>query len=553
MKKTILLILTAAFLMSFPALAEAPVITANPNYYDEINDSFNIYGTIENEIGNVPMTLVITFENKTVYTESTTAKASDDKVTYSFKPMKLLPTTKSGTYTITVRSAFSDNLFSDTYTYYGSDYFLPILKSINSTIETKNQSILFQTITTNASELIIDNTAIENLKPDNKAYFASLLFSENYELPENVTSSEESKMVKDALLKFRSDVKKALSMAEFFNINSKESSEKWFNSYREYYGYTEASTLFKYLSVISENKFISRIKLFNAKDTNEFKAILEKYILLSNIELKNGTTVSNIFLDYPSYFNGFSTAYNNLSVSNKAAVSNYLAGKHYESCEAAVTAANEYAKKYDIDGTEKNSAWGGASGGYNVGGTKVPEEIKNEGKTDEFFDLPKNHWAYNSIMSLYNKKAITGYTDNTFMPDKTITRAEFIKILSVLHGISPENIGSDFSDVSAEHWAYGYIKAARNAGLVTGDNMNSFYPDKPITREDILVILKRAENTPDGTANFADNDDISEYALGAVGYFYEKGIVNGMGANMFMPKNNATRAETCKILNQLYK
>ena len=69
----------------------------------------------------------------------------------------------------------------------------------------------------------------------------------------------------------------------------------------------------------------------------------------------------------------------------------------------------------------------------------------------------------------------------------------------------------------------------------------------------MLVILQRAINAPSGNANFSDMNSAASYAKGAIGYFSEKGIVNGMGDNMFMPKGNTTRAQACKILNLLYQ
>ncbi len=46
-----------------------------------------------------------------------------------------------------------------------------------------------------------------------------------------------------------------------------------------------------------------------------------------------------------------------------------------------------------------------------------------------FSDLTNEHWAYEPIIEMANKGILAGYPDGTFLPNKSITRAEFAKIL----------------------------------------------------------------------------------------------------------------------------
>ncbi|MGN1115172.1 MAG: S-layer homology domain-containing protein, partial [Candidatus Ornithomonoglobus sp.] len=50
------------------------------------------------------------------------------------------------------------------------------------------------------------------------------------------------------------------------------------------------------------------------------------------------------------------------------------------------------------------------------------------GGTD-FVDVSENHWAYEYISSMAERRIIEGYDDGTFLPEKTVTRAEFAKML----------------------------------------------------------------------------------------------------------------------------
>lgn len=87
------------------------------------------------------------------------------------------------------------------------------------------------------------------------------------------------------------------------------------------------------------------------------------------------------------------------------------------------------------------------------------DELKTSKVT--FPDVPRSHWAYNCIRNAYARGLISGYPDGTFCPEKTITRAETVKILNRLLGRMPDEKLIDqhekfnkFSDLKKEHWAY---------------------------------------------------------------------------------------------------
>lgn len=558
MKKMLIFILVVSLFMALPVSAAEPVIKTDGNYYDAINDAFMVNGTIENEIGNVPMTLKISYNGQLVYLTQTVAKSQEGVVSYEFPKMSLSATTPSGTYQIEVRSAFLNTPFTDTINYVGTDLILPIIRdSIVTEITAKDENGLLENLSANKDTLIINYDAIEELK--DPSYFASLMFGETYELPEALNDVSDNILVQDALKELRSDIKENLSMAAYFDIDTVEDSKEWFSEYAEYYGYNSEHKMYEYLPAHEDSSFVARVKPQNLKSLSKVKNDLEKNLLLTNVQLTDSTTViSDIITDFPEYFSGFSREYQKLSEDNKGAVWNHLKGTNFATCEALVKAANDYAKKIsnndEDDDDDDGGSWGGsAGGGYGVTGTIAPDASNNELQLVIFSDLPANHWAYAPMLNLYRRNIIKGYGDNTVKPDQAITRAEFIKILAEISLMPIDLTGEDFSDVSENHWAYKYIKSARKTGLVTGGYTNNFNPDERITREDMLVILQRATKAPDGSANFADMGDAASYAKGAIGYFSEKGVVNGMGDNMFMPKGETTRAQACKILNLLYQ
>jgi len=120
--------------------------------------------------------------------------------------------------------------------------------------------------------------------------------------------------------------------------------------------------------------------------------------------------------------------------------------------------------------------------------------------------------------------------------------------------------GAAFNDVSESAWYYSSVMAGAALGLTNGSGNNSFEPDKPITREQIVTMTVRAmkyvngdlENVDTGALNqFTDRDSISDWAKANIATAVKAGIVNGKSADLFDPKSDTTRAESAVILKRL--
>ena len=173
-----------------------------------------------------------------------------------------------------------------------------------------------------------------------------------------------------------------------------------------------------------------------------------------------------------------------------------------------------------------------------------------------FQDVPSDAWYAEYVTYLTEKSIVSGKTENTFAPNDFVTRAEFVKIIAGVAGADVTSAaGSSFSDVDAGAWYAPYVAWAAENGIVTGSG-DKFNPNSRITRQDMAVIIdryveklapKKLENVND-KVDFADNSSISSYAADAVASMQQAGIISGKGANNFAPKDNATRAEACKML-----
>ncbi|HQD74889.1 MAG TPA: S-layer homology domain-containing protein, partial [Bacillota bacterium] len=101
------------------------------------------------------------------------------------------------------------------------------------------------------------------------------------------------------------------------------------------------------------------------------------------------------------------------------------------------------------------------------------------------------------VRRLASLGVIAGYPDGTFRPEEPVTRAEFAKMIVVMLGL--ENAANlmkgqavSFSDVSATHWASGYINVAEMKGVVNGYPDGTFKPEASITYAEALKMILTA-------------------------------------------------------------
>ena len=89
-------------------------------------------------------------------------------------------------------------------------------------------------------------------------------------------------------------------------------------------------------------------------------------------------------------------------------------------------------------------------------------------------------------------KIITGYPDGTFQPDAPVTRAEFAAIAARFDEKSAKTTAS-FRDIYG-HWAERYISRSAELGWIRGYTDNTFRPDQSITRAEAMALINRVLN-----------------------------------------------------------
>ncbi|MPM70876.1 hypothetical protein SDC9_117837 [bioreactor metagenome] len=109
--------------------------------------------------------------------------------------------------------------------------------------------------------------------------------------------------------------------------------------------------------------------------------------------------------------------------------------------------------------------------------------LNSTAKSSSFSDI-SNHWAKNWIEEAVKLGFVSGYEDGTFKPDRTVTRAEFSKLLnSALHTENKADL--TFTDVKKADWFYAEVQKSVASGFFSGYENNTFKPNNPIKREEV--------------------------------------------------------------------
>lgn len=160
-------------------------------------------------------------------------------------------------------------------------------------------------------------------------------------------------------------------------------------------------------------------------------------------------------------------------------------------------------------------------------------------------------WYHEAVDYVLRNGLMGGYGGGRFGPNDYLSRAQFAQILFNKEGRPGVNYLMDFSDVTDEAWFAEAVRWAAAMGIVGGYGNGKFGPNDPITREQLAVMLWRYAGSPAATnkeLHFADADEASGYALDALRWAVENGILNGYGDGRLNPVGLATRAQVAQML-----
>ena len=182
-----------------------------------------------------------------------------------------------------------------------------------------------------------------------------------------------------------------------------------------------------------------------------------------------------------------------------------------------------------------------------------------------FSDIGEYVWAQKAIEALAARGVINGTSQTTFVPQNNITRADFVSLVVRFFDLDKE-FSNNFADVDKNAYYYNAVGIAKVTGIVSGTGDNMFKPLDLITRQDMMVIIKRTlsitgnidnltVDSENRLSDFEDNKNVAHYAIDSVDYLITRGIVHGDGKNI-NPTDSTLRSEVAallyNLLNRLY-
>lgn len=157
------------------------------------------------------------------------------------------------------------------------------------------------------------------------------------------------------------------------------------------------------------------------------------------------------------------------------------------------------------------------------------------------------HWAKTQIEKMVSIGAVKGYPDGSFKPDKQITRAEFTTIVNQAFKKFNKDAKAGFADVKESDWYFSQVASGKIAGFISGYTDNTFKPNRAITRAEaasILAELKDLDTSKTDVADkFTDAADIAGWAKGKIAAVTTAKIMSGYPDGSFKANNPITRAE----------
>lgn len=166
-----------------------------------------------------------------------------------------------------------------------------------------------------------------------------------------------------------------------------------------------------------------------------------------------------------------------------------------------------------------------------------------------FVDVKTGDYFYDAVLWAVEKGITNGTSAETFSPEDPCTRAQIVTFLWRAAGSPVVNYAMDLSDVAGDAYYAEAVRWALSEGITTGTSADQFSPDAVCTREQAVTFLWRAAGSPAVSSGSAFEDvGADDYYARAVAWAAQNGVTNGISQTLFGSGNDCTRAQIVTFL-----
>ncbi|MFS0781708.1 NlpC/P60 family protein [Bacillus sp. 1P06AnD] len=165
-----------------------------------------------------------------------------------------------------------------------------------------------------------------------------------------------------------------------------------------------------------------------------------------------------------------------------------------------------------------------------------------------FVDLSKDHYAFTAVADLTSKGIISGYQDGSFRPNDPVTRGQAAAIINRQLKHTPKSTIS-YPDVSGSNGFAKDIAAINELGIINGFTDGTYRPNETMTRAQMAVIVQRAFNIKKSVASSSAAENIyndlnsSYWAFDAIITMNVIDLTQGFKTNVYRPLDSASRVD----------
>lgn len=169
----------------------------------------------------------------------------------------------------------------------------------------------------------------------------------------------------------------------------------------------------------------------------------------------------------------------------------------------------------------------------------------------QFPDVKTSHRAYEAVEVMSKSGVISGFPDGTFKQYQSVTRAESAILIGRALGVKVSKNNTVYADLPSSSRAYPYVAELMKRGIFS--ESSRFYPERPLSRSEMAIILTRAFELPASSAMPFTDVSSTHGAAPYIRALAAAGVTTGVGDGKYDPSGTVTRGQMAIFLNNAFK